>query len=794
MIPGEVTLTTAPLVDTRVARFNRAPDGQLRIALVDTATGLEFGSFVLTERTVQAVERATAAVRAVRDKLAQGSRVSSPSRSPKTHKQVQTVEGTPVSSVRLFWPDGRMRPMPGDKVWTMAPGLLGPAPVEGQAIKQGSSVKIAAQGKRHPASERWSVVGDPVVDARRSAVVVQKQADEAEKQRIMHEAVAAVNAHARFRDMVPVEGIADVSAGDKLYRITSEGEFGDGDPQKLHETLVTVSSVDPSRDDVFYYVDENGHERSSGKVSSWWRRRDAPRANAVAPYEVDTLDLHISNTVGCYEKMQRIKASAARSCAEGRYDRSAVLRDVAQILIAPCAQGLRAQLKRDESEMPTHNAATLAAVAERFVRRIESELFEEEGRKCATPPVADPHEVTYLFDVISNERDLYETRLKIEEAMSRGLDRAGALRRITAEIVSLGAIRARRLARGEGEAAPTFNVAVREEVAKQVLASAEESIGWRTSRGLNAPSATYAATPASQASPAAPRAAAPRAAVTQVSVPVPAARPEAPPAPRGKVRVKALADDVMEVLRNSRVDGNAVRLPDAQLDPKLYQRVAEALENIGAPWNRKAKAHLFTTAEASGKFGALVMTGVSVIEKGLSYFPTPAMLAARVAGLAGAGPGRRILEPSAGEGAIVAALLSLGAEVVAVEYDATRAATLRARFPGITVVQGDFLAMRPAELGFFDGVAMNPPFSLAGQPQADIDHVMHAATFAHRGGLVAAIVSQGVEFRDDKKSQAFRAFVAKHGGAIETLPQQSFRETGTDVNSSLVTFVSPGVK
>jgi predicted RNA methylase len=163
-------------------------------------------------------------------------------------------------------------------------------------------------------------------------------------------------------------------------------------------------------------------------------------------------------------------------------------------------------------------------------------------------------------------------------------------------------------------------------------------------------------------------------------------------------------------------------------------------------------------------------------------------------GLAGAGPGRRILEPSAGEGAIVAALLSLGAEVVAVEYDASRVATLRARFPGITIVQGDFLAMSPAQIGFFDGVAMNPPFSLAGQPQADIDHVMHAATFAHRGGVVAAIVSQGVEFRDDKKSQTFRAFVAKHRGSIETLPAQSFREVGTDVGSSLVAFVSPGVK
>lgn len=719
MIPGEVTLTTAPLVDTRVARFNRAPDGQLRIALVDTATGLEFGSFVLTERTVQAVERATAAVRAVRDKLAQDATRADERADPAEDKELYAYLG------RVHECQGRKQQIKARAAQSCAEGRYDRAAV----LRDVETTLVAPCAQSLRAQATFTGRNPPTHNAATLASVAESFVRRIESELFEEER----------RKCVPAPVLAQGAAAPQLP---------------------------PT----------------------------APRADAVAPYEVDTLDIHITNTFGCHEKMQRVKASAARNCAEGRYDRAVVLREVEKLLIAPCAQGLRAQSKRDDWSVPTHNAATLAAVAERFVRRIEEELFEQEGRKCAAPPVADPHEVTYLFDVISSERDLYETRLKIEEAMSRGLDRAGALRRITAEIVSLGAIRVRRFMREEGEAAPAFNIAVREEVAKHVLASAEESLGWRTSRGLNAPSATYASTPASQASPAAPRAAAPRAAVTQVSVPMPAARSEAPPAPRGKVRVKALADDVMEVLRASRVDGNAVHLPPTQLDPKLYKRVAEALESVGAKWDRRARAHVFAKGDARDAFVAMLDAGRMTIEKGLSYFPTPAMLAARVAGLAGAGPGRRILEPSAGEGAIVAALLSLGAEVVAVEYDASRAATLRARFPGITIVQGDFLAMRPAELGLFDGVAMNPPFSLAGQPQADIDHVMHAATFAHRGGLVAAIVSQGVEFRDDKKSQAFRAFVAKHGGAIETLPQQSFRETGTDVGSSLVTFVSPGVK
>lgn len=69
MRPGEVQLSAAPLVDTRVALLLRAPDGALRIALVDTATGVEFGGFDLRERTLAAVERAVAAVKLVREKL-----------------------------------------------------------------------------------------------------------------------------------------------------------------------------------------------------------------------------------------------------------------------------------------------------------------------------------------------------------------------------------------------------------------------------------------------------------------------------------------------------------------------------------------------------------------------------------------------------------------------------------------------------------------------------------------------------------------------------------------------------
>jgi hypothetical protein len=52
---------------------------------------------------------------------------------------------------------------------------------------------------------------------------------------------------------------------------------------------------------------------------------------------------------------------------------------------------------------------------------------------------------------------------------------------------------------------------------------------------------------------------------------------------------------------------------------------------------------------------------------------------------------------------------------------------------------------------------------------------------------VLAIMSAGVEFRSDKKTKAFRALVAEHLGDIERLPAGSFKSSGTDVNTVLVT-------
>jgi 23S rRNA (adenine-N6)-dimethyltransferase len=68
-----------------------------------------------------------------------------------------------------------------------------------------------------------------------------------------------------------------------------------------------------------------------------------------------------------------------------------------------------------------------------------------------------------------------------------------------------------------------------------------------------------------------------------------------------------------------------------------------------------------------------------------------------------------VLDLGAGTGAITAALVAVGARVVAVELHPERAALLRQRFPAVRVVQTDLADLRLPRRPFT--VVANPPFA-----------------------------------------------------------------------------------
>lgn len=236
--------------------------------------------------------------------------------------------------------------------------------------------------------------------------------------------------------------------------------------------------------------------------------------------------------------------------------------------------------------------------------------------------------------------------------------------------------------------------------------------------------------------------------------------------------------EVLAVLSRAAVEGSALTLV-GQLDRKLYERTNKVLEAAGGKWNRKARAHVFD-GDASERIEQIILTGDIIIHRDeFEFFPTHPAVVRRVHDLADIYPNQRVLEPSAGHGALVAGLKGL-VFVDCIEKMPANAKYLRDLGWLDSVFEADFLEVMPNPT--YDRVLMNPPFGR----QADIKHVLHALKFLKPGGLLVSVMSASVCFRENKLTADFRNFVAERGGKIEELPEGSFKESGTMVRSVVV--------
>lgn len=243
-----------------------------------------------------------------------------------------------------------------------------------------------------------------------------------------------------------------------------------------------------------------------------------------------------------------------------------------------------------------------------------------------------------------------------------------------------------------------------------------------------------------------------------------------------------IPQNILAILSDLEVDGTRVRILD-QLDRATYTKVNKVLEAIGGKWSRKDKAHVFGSAVAP-RLDLVMMTGEVETGQDVGWFP----LAARLVDMAGVRPGERVLEPSAGEGAIVLAIQDVGGVVTAVERDRKRGDRLLEH----VLKSGDFLTNVDDFMDYrllpgarkFDRVVMNPPFCKVGKGD-HLDHVHHAYAMLRPGGTLVSVMPSSIQFRRDVRYKQFRQWV-EDSGTIESLPEGSFRESGTGVNTCVI--------
>ncbi|WP_432983136.1 class I SAM-dependent methyltransferase [Dactylosporangium sp. CA-233914] len=224
--------------------------------------------------------------------------------------------------------------------------------------------------------------------------------------------------------------------------------------------------------------------------------------------------------------------------------------------------------------------------------------------------------------------------------------------------------------------------------------------------------------------------------------------------------------------------GNAeFRVDPAARDRLVDRLVADALRNGGTPTpDRSSEGYVRTPQDLADELCNVPYTD-------LRFLPA----------------GARVLEPSAGDGALVAAILRANprVRVVAIEPNPVRAAVCAADHPGpdspVELHQSTFeqyAATAATQHTLFDAIVMNPPFALPDSPNLWFEHLRQAWHLLRRGGWLVAVVPASLAYRGDTLHRDARLFIDHHG-SHEPLPADAFAESGSDFACRVVRLTKP---
>lgn len=240
-----------------------------------------------------------------------------------------------------------------------------------------------------------------------------------------------------------------------------------------------------------------------------------------------------------------------------------------------------------------------------------------------------------------------------------------------------------------------------------------------------------------------------------------------------------------DVLQKAVLENQVLILPEIQLDRKLYQEVAKAIEGIGGKWNKKFNGFVFdSNLNLQEKFER-IQGGESVnLKKEFQFFPTPEKIAKKMVDLLELNPNSfyEILEPSAGKGNLVKAISENGfkGNLTVVELNKDFEEYLK-NLNIDKIIISDFL-----ELDFddsrFDRIIANPPFT----KNQDIDHIKRMYDLLNENGILVSCSSKHWKISNNKKETEFRNWLEEVNAEIIEVESGEFKESGTMIATCII--------
>jgi phospholipid N-methyltransferase len=245
-------------------------------------------------------------------------------------------------------------------------------------------------------------------------------------------------------------------------------------------------------------------------------------------------------------------------------------------------------------------------------------------------------------------------------------------------------------------------------------------------------------------------------------------------------------------------DANTIALPTERLNN--YPEVRKALINAGG----KYKKNTFLFNGNAEEIFCRLTEGEKVNDKNkFQMFFTPSHIAKKIVHMSEIFLSNpydcHILEPSAGQGAIIEEILKVhpNANIYAIEINKQNCKVLNEKFeqsPNIYIREADFLKTNIMGDFHYSHIIANPPFT----KNQDIDHIMFMWDKLKPGGTLVSISSTHWTFANEKKCKDFRDFL-ENSPQIEykeVVPIEAgeFKESGTNIKTIILKIIKSSAK
>lgn len=242
-----------------------------------------------------------------------------------------------------------------------------------------------------------------------------------------------------------------------------------------------------------------------------------------------------------------------------------------------------------------------------------------------------------------------------------------------------------------------------------------------------------------------------------------------------------MRDSLKDILRDSKIVDNYLYLPNVKLDRKEYLELNKEITALGGAWKSgKISAFVFNF-DPKLIVDKILNQNISNIKKSTQFFPTPTKVVNLMLEQVQISESDEILEPSAGQGAIILELIKLtDKRINFCEIEEVNIVVLNEKCgKWINQVGNDFLKLKDRK---FDKIIANPPFSKS----QDIDHIKHMYELLNKDGVVVSLSGTSWKKNMNKKSVDFRDWLSHIEHRVIDLQAGEFSESGTQIQTCII--------